>query len=62
MVRHVLVIDDDRHITDLLRRTVAHAGYTVAIATSGSERIAVRGGSPARSHHFGCHDARYGRL
>ncbi len=39
MVRHVLVVDDDRPITDLLRRTLAHAGFTVSIAASGSEGL-----------------------
>jgi two-component system response regulator MprA len=39
MVRHLLVVDDDRHITDLLRRTLAHAGYTVGVAASGTEAL-----------------------
>lgn len=39
MVRHILVVDDDHHITELLRRTLAHAGYTVAVATSGAEAL-----------------------
>lgn len=39
MVRHILVIDDDRHITELLRRTLAHAGYTVTLAQNGEEGL-----------------------
>ncbi len=39
MLRHILVVDDDRHITDLLRRTLAHAGYTVAVALNGEDGL-----------------------
>ena len=39
MVPHLLVIDDDWHITELLRRTLAHAGYSVAVASTGDEGL-----------------------
>lgn len=39
MMRHILVVDDDRHITELLRRALAHEGYTVAIASEGEEGL-----------------------
>jgi two-component system response regulator MprA len=39
MLRHILVIDDDHHITELLRRALAHAGYTVTIASNGEEGL-----------------------
>jgi two-component system response regulator MprA len=35
MKAHVLVVDDDPRITDLLRRILAYEGYSVAIAASG---------------------------
>ncbi len=35
MLKHILVVDDDPHITELLRRTLAHAGYTVTLAADG---------------------------
>jgi two-component system response regulator MprA len=39
MLKNILVIDDDRHITDLLRRALAHAGYSVATAATGMEGL-----------------------
>src|SRR5436305_13404238 len=36
---HILVVDDDPRITDLLRRILAYEGYSVAIAASGSEAL-----------------------
>ena len=39
MKAHVLVVDDDPRITDLLRRVVAYEGYSVAIAISGDEAL-----------------------
>ncbi|HEX9414697.1 MAG TPA: response regulator transcription factor, partial [Ktedonobacterales bacterium] len=37
---HILVVDDDQHITDMLRRALAYAGYSVAAAGSGDEALA----------------------
>jgi two-component system response regulator MprA len=39
MKAHVLVVDDDLRITELLRRILAYEGYSVAIAVSGSEAL-----------------------
>jgi two-component system response regulator MprA len=39
MKAHILVVDDDPRITDLLRRILAYEGYSVAIARSGSEAL-----------------------
>ena len=39
MMRHILVVDDDHHITELLRRALAHAGFTVTIASDGEEGL-----------------------
>ena len=39
MKAHILVVDDDPRITDLLRRILAYEGYSVAIAATGSEAL-----------------------
>src|SRR5437667_5496192 len=39
MKAHILVVDDDPRITDLLRRILAYEGYSVASAASGSEAL-----------------------
>jgi len=39
MKAHILVVDDDPRITDLLRRVLAYEGYSVAIAASGNEAL-----------------------
>ncbi|HEY7347130.1 MAG TPA: response regulator transcription factor [Ktedonobacterales bacterium] len=39
MKAHLLVVDDDPRITDLVRRIFAYEGYSVAIATSGHEAL-----------------------
>ena len=39
MKAHILVVDGDPRITDLLRRILAYEGYSVAIAASGSEAL-----------------------
>lgn len=39
MKAHILIVDDDPRITDLLRRILAYEGYSVSIATSGSEAL-----------------------
>ena len=39
MKAHILVVDDDPRITDLLRRVLAYEGYSIAIAASGSEAL-----------------------
>ncbi|HEU0003988.1 MAG TPA: response regulator transcription factor [Ktedonobacteraceae bacterium] len=39
MKAHILVVDDDPRITDLLRRVLAYEGYSVAIAVSGNEAL-----------------------
>ncbi len=40
MKAHLLVVDDDPHITELLRRILAYEGYSVATAVSGDEALA----------------------
>ena len=40
MKAHVLVVDDDPRITELLRRILAFEGYTVAIAATGNDALA----------------------
>src|SRR5918998_6053359 len=42
----VLVADDDRKITDMLRRTLAYEGYEVLTAADGAEAL-----GKARDHH-----------
>jgi two-component system response regulator MprA len=39
MKAHILVVDDDPRITDLLRRILAYEGYSIAIAASGNEAL-----------------------
>jgi two-component system, OmpR family, response regulator MprA len=39
MKAHILVVDDDPRITDLLRRILAYDGYSVASASSGNEAL-----------------------
>lgn len=39
MKAHILVVDDDPRITDLLRRVLAYEGYTVAMAATGTEAL-----------------------
>ena len=39
MKAHILVLDDDPRITDLLRRVLAYEGYSVATAASGNEAL-----------------------
>ncbi|HYL43792.1 MAG TPA: response regulator transcription factor [Ktedonobacteraceae bacterium] len=39
MKAHILVVDDDSRITDLLRRVLAYEGYSVASAASGNEAL-----------------------
>src|SRR5581483_509745 len=36
---HILVVDDDSHITNLVRRIIAYEGYSVSIAASGDEAL-----------------------
>jgi len=36
----VLIVDDDRRITDMLRRTLAYEGYSVVTAANGHEALA----------------------
>src|SRR6266516_1315127 len=36
---HILVVDDDPRITELLRRVLAYEDYSVAIAASGSDAL-----------------------
>jgi two-component system response regulator MprA len=40
MKAHILAVDDDPPITDLLRRILAYEGYSVAIATNGNAAFA----------------------
>jgi two-component system, OmpR family, response regulator MprA len=39
MKAHILVVDDDPRIMDLVRRILAYEGYSVAIAASGTEAL-----------------------
>ena len=39
MKAHILVVDDDPRITDLLRRILAYEGYSVATAASGDAAL-----------------------
>jgi len=39
MKAHVLLVDDDRHITDMLRRALAYEGYGVEVALRGDEAL-----------------------
>src|SRR5579875_1108894 len=39
MKAHILVVDDDPRITNLLRRILAYEGYSVAIAATGDEAL-----------------------
>jgi two-component system, OmpR family, response regulator MprA len=39
MKAHILVVDDERHITELLRRTLAYEGYSVEVARRGDEAL-----------------------
>src|SRR5215467_13529745 len=39
MKAHILVIDDDRHISEVLRRALAYEGYTVDYAYRGNEGL-----------------------
>jgi two-component system, OmpR family, response regulator MprA len=36
---HMLIVDDDPRITELLRRILAYEGYSIAIAASGDEAL-----------------------
>ncbi|MBF8283405.1 MAG: response regulator, partial [Anaerolineales bacterium] len=37
----ILIVDDDRKITDMLRRTLAYEGYHVATAADGHAALAI---------------------
>ncbi len=39
MKAHILVVDDDPRITNLVRRILAYEGYSVAVAASGNEAL-----------------------
>ncbi|MFI5271465.1 MAG: response regulator transcription factor [Ktedonobacterales bacterium] len=39
MKAHILVVDDDRHITQVLRRTLAYEGYSVEVANRGDDAL-----------------------
>jgi two-component system response regulator MprA len=39
MKAHILVVDDDPRITDLLRRILAYEGYSITIAANGNEAL-----------------------
>ncbi|HLL78849.1 MAG TPA: response regulator [Ktedonobacteraceae bacterium] len=39
MKAHILVVDDDPRITDLLRRVLAYEGYSVTTAATGQEAL-----------------------
>ncbi|HEU5229094.1 MAG TPA: response regulator transcription factor [Ktedonobacteraceae bacterium] len=40
MKAHILIVDDDTRITELLRRILAYEGYSIAIAGSGDKALA----------------------
>src|SRR5579859_1165521 len=40
MKAHILVVDDDPRITDLVRRILAYAGYSVTSAATGDDALA----------------------
>jgi len=40
MKAHILVVDDDPRITDLVRRILAYAGYSVTTAATGDDALA----------------------
>jgi CheY-like chemotaxis protein len=35
----ILIVDDDKLLTEMLRRTLSHAGWSVAVANSGTEAL-----------------------
>ena len=35
----ILIVDDDKRLTDMLRRTLIHKGWSVAVANSGTEAL-----------------------
>jgi len=39
MKAHILIVDDDTRITDLLRRILAYEGYSITVAASGTEAL-----------------------
>jgi two-component system response regulator MprA len=39
MKAHILLVDDDRHITDMLRRALAYEGYSIDVAPRGNEAL-----------------------
>ncbi len=39
MKAHILVVDDDRHITEVLRRALAYEGYSIEVALRGDEAL-----------------------
>ena len=39
MKAHILVVDDDKHITEVLRRALAYEGYSVEVALKGDEAL-----------------------
>ena len=39
MKAHILIVDDDQHITGVLRRALAYEGYSVEVATRGDEAL-----------------------
>jgi two-component system, OmpR family, response regulator MprA len=39
MKSHILIVDDDPRVTDLVRRILAYEGYSVAIASSGNDAL-----------------------
>jgi two-component system response regulator MprA len=41
MNAHILVVDDDSHITSALRRTLAYEGYQVSVAVNGAEALSI---------------------
>jgi len=36
---HVLVVDDDTRLVEMLRRTLSYEGFTVSVAQSGDEAL-----------------------
>ena len=57
----ILVVDDDRKITDMLRRTLIYEGYRVVTAADGEEALTKAQSRTSRSRHPRLADAQIQR-
>ena len=39
MKAHILLVDDDRHISQVMRRALVYEGYTVDVANNGNDAL-----------------------